>query len=329
MGVDIKDVLGAGSAVEKLIDTISIAIGKLYEPIHLKRMAKAKAFSISAFSTVISDNSYVPIDYKESGISISNDIDEMAKRAAKRCNFQEMQRQQNMEQIIGQTYLELENERVVSSESLQREWVSRFFRSSGDISEENLQHLWSRVLAGEIKQPGSCSFRTMSVLENLNVQEAMLFSNILPYFVKWDEFYVTAQYLHLVADASCGKMGFSNSDILRLDECGLVNDTPNWKVNAYVQDPHRIICHTDRIALVANQTGKNTNIECECFRLTSAGEQLRRIIKPICSERYILMLNDCLEYNREKIKLSAHKIISMNGDHLLLDYDDNLLPYND
>ena len=40
----------------------------------------------------------------------------------------------------------------------------RFFDAVGNVSNEELQKLWGKVLAGEMQQPGSCSLRTMEVI---------------------------------------------------------------------------------------------------------------------------------------------------------------------
>ncbi|AGA66437.1 membrane-fusion protein [Brachyspira pilosicoli P43/6/78] len=42
--MEIKDLAGLSEPLKKLVETISNAIGKLYEPTHIKRIAKAKSF---------------------------------------------------------------------------------------------------------------------------------------------------------------------------------------------------------------------------------------------------------------------------------------------
>ena len=61
------------------------------------------------------------------------------------------------------------------AEKPEPEWVSRFFDIAAGITTEQLQYLWGRILAGEIKQPGSFSLRTLDVLRNLSRKEAESF----------------------------------------------------------------------------------------------------------------------------------------------------------
>lgn len=44
--MEIKDLAGLSQPLTKLVEVISIGIGKLYEPAHIKRMANAKAYEI-------------------------------------------------------------------------------------------------------------------------------------------------------------------------------------------------------------------------------------------------------------------------------------------
>lgn len=68
--------------VNKLIDAISRGIGKLYEPVHLKRMASAQAFEINKISDSLL-NSELPISYNRNGLKVTNGTEQdIARRAS-------------------------------------------------------------------------------------------------------------------------------------------------------------------------------------------------------------------------------------------------------
>ena len=50
-----------------------------------------------------------------------------------------------------------------------------------DVTDEEMQLLWSRVLAGETKRPKSFSLRTLDILRNLSKEEAEKFQNLCKY----------------------------------------------------------------------------------------------------------------------------------------------------
>lgn len=51
------------SPAEKLIEAVSGAIGKVYEPKHIRKMADTKAYELQVISDTVRNNSNVPIVY--------------------------------------------------------------------------------------------------------------------------------------------------------------------------------------------------------------------------------------------------------------------------
>ena len=58
------------------------------------------------------------------------------------------------------------------------DWTARFFNDIQDVSSEEMQSLWAKVLAGEVEQPGSTSIQTLSILKNLDQATARLFGKL-------------------------------------------------------------------------------------------------------------------------------------------------------
>ncbi len=52
------------------------------------------------------------------------------------------------------------------------DWLYRWRDAASEVSAEELQNLWGRVLAGEVKAPGSFSLRTLDFLRNISRPEA-------------------------------------------------------------------------------------------------------------------------------------------------------------
>ena len=63
------------------------------------------------------------------------------------------------------------------------DWLYRWRDAAGEVSSDELQVLWGRLLAGEIKAPGSYSLRTLEFVRNLGRADAALIQGIAPYVV--------------------------------------------------------------------------------------------------------------------------------------------------
>lgn len=96
-------------------------------------------------------------------------------RIQERLIFKETKRQQNLDYINYIAAEQLAQEDSVSEEPVDDDWINRFFNNAQDISNEEMQGLWGRILAGEVKRPKSYSLRTLELLKNLSKNEAQTF----------------------------------------------------------------------------------------------------------------------------------------------------------
>ncbi len=94
-----------------------------------------------------------------------------------RIRFQEQKRQSNIESVVQQAASEL-GDKEVQDHQVDHDWTARFFSDVQDVSSEQMQVLWAKILAGEVTDPGSTSIRTLSVLRNLNQDVASLFAKL-------------------------------------------------------------------------------------------------------------------------------------------------------
>jgi len=113
-------------------------------------------------------NFLVSGDPKTSIIDISSNISE-------RIAYQEARRITNLRSIVEKAAFDLEDKEVPDTEP-DHDWATRFFESAQDISSQEMQTLWSKVLSREVERPRSTSIRTLSLLRNLDRSTAELFS---------------------------------------------------------------------------------------------------------------------------------------------------------
>ena len=97
-----------------------------------------------------------------------------------RIQFQEEKRQANITAVIRQAAQELGDSKVQDHE-VDHDWTARFFNDVQHVSSEEMQLLWAKVLAGEVKRLGQFSLRTLDTLRNLNAGEANLFAEACEY----------------------------------------------------------------------------------------------------------------------------------------------------
>ena len=79
---------------------------------------------------------------------------------------------------------ETHQDKSMEQDSFSFDWLMRFFDAVGNISNEDLQQLWGKVLASEISRPKSCSLRTLDMIRNMSPEEAKSFSSLCRYVMQ-------------------------------------------------------------------------------------------------------------------------------------------------
>ena len=152
------DLSGLAKPADTLIKKISSAAGILYG---LEKIAEAEAKA-----------ALIKARYEI-------EIADLQRRAANRWMAEEAQRQKNMEDITAKALPQL-NEGA-KPDSMDNDWIDNFFDKCRIICDDEMQGLWSRVLAGEANSPGSYSKRTVNFLSDLDKTEAELFTKLCGY----------------------------------------------------------------------------------------------------------------------------------------------------
>jgi len=65
---------------------------------------------------------------------------------------------------------------TVAQEPVKEDWAAQFFEHCQDVSDEQMQVVWSKILAGEVAQPCSFSMRTLHAVKMLRSGDANTFT---------------------------------------------------------------------------------------------------------------------------------------------------------
>jgi hypothetical protein len=133
-------------------------VGGLFKPYQIVRVAKAE----------------VEADRIRAEGQIQ--ITDLQRRAFHRFLEEEAKKQRNIEEITQQALPLLSDKS--QPDKVEDDWITNFFDRCRLISDQEMQKLWSRVLAGEANAPGSFSKRTVNLLSDLDKADAELFTRL-------------------------------------------------------------------------------------------------------------------------------------------------------
>ncbi len=298
-----SNILGLENPLTKLIETVTCGIGKWYEPIHIKRMAKAKANEIELISEAVCNHVNLPINYENGALSINiQDADDLVVRAQNRFLFQEMKKQQNIESVVATAYTELENVDAVSKTPVDVDWISEFFNAVANISSEQMQQLWGKLLAGEIKQPGSFSLRTLETLKRLSQKEALIFEEISPFILKCKGDPAGSYFdFFLIRDAGCSilpKYNIYFNKIMMLSEAGILSLNSQICITLdLAANGSELIEGMKKAIQIKNLSNQPISVSHLAYVLTESGKELLPIVldgRNDRREKSNAYLSDCL-----------------------------------
>ena len=307
--------------VNKLLECISSEIRKARKIEKIKRKAEAKAYEVKVISEEIS-KAPVPIKYHSDDLTIdSSDVHEILKRTHQQFLDQEIIQKHNIDEIVLKTYKILENIIYVSNGSVSPDWICRFVSSVENIGDKELQDVWARILAGEIQNPNSYSYRALEVLKNMTRQEVDQLQKLASFSMGSEEI----QFI-FDDDIILSKYGIKFNDILILEECGLINSS-SLEVSKEVLGQSGIFYNSEIIGLIKskpNAVAKNV-LHVPVYTFTRTGKQLLSVMTPNYVEEYFI---DCMRVIKEKhssLDVKVHRMTKTNDNEYKIHYDEDLL----
>lgn len=156
--LSVVDLKGFGPAAAKLIEKISDGVGKLYEPTGIVRKAKAEAKVLKIEA--------------EAQFALT----EIQSRGLERMIKQEERKQLNYENIVAGAIDFLADS--AEPENIDNDWLAYFFEQCGSVSDEDIQVLWSKILAAESEKSGSFSKRTLQFVATMSKDDAIMITEL-------------------------------------------------------------------------------------------------------------------------------------------------------
>lgn len=307
---NIKDVAGLSQPITKLIDTFRAGCGNISDGVSrlvnaymlAKKDADNEAYRIQAVShaetqalteraQAIADltitTSHVehidiitgPVQAKLTAPSA--EVDSLLTRANNRLAYQNALHQLNIDAVVANAAATLAEEKQVSSDPVEQDWINRFFKLSEDVSSEEMQALWGRILAEEVKKPSSFSLRTLQVLSNMTKAEALDFQRLCAYNWVEDDGSICNV---LVSTSEDYAGGLTFAKLQHLDAIGLIkyNSANGIATFSEIDESRVLLTYNGMPVKITEQDSETTSVSIGHVLLTQVGAE----IASICTINY-------------------------------------------
>lgn len=268
--------------IEKLVETISNATGLTARGI--RKNADAESYAAIKKAETETEVELLKLQGEE--------------KIAQYVLARNKQKAENVEGIVSKAKLQFAPDEQVSEEPVEKDWMNRFLNIAEEISDEDMQEIWGRVLAGEIKKPKSYSLRTLEVLRNLSKEEAALITKVSNYQVALD--------LLSTEDFSVNIM-----DLTTLDDIGII--CGEEMIRTYTASNGKISFELNKQTLINIYAPIGVKIGFKGFKITKAGREVMGLIQ---EHNYSSFYTDLSKYLKLKgaTKVTINEIVNWNGN---------------
>lgn len=188
-----------------------------------------------------------------------------------RIEFQEKKRQQNIVSVVHGAANAL-GDGTVANHRPDPDWTARFFGVVQDVSSDDMQKIWARILSGEVRKPGATSLRTLDVLKNMTKRDALQFEDVAGFIITDFAYYDSA--------VPKDKAWLEYGALLHLQDCGLLNTGPFLSVTLnFVSREHgwEGMYQDYMLRIESREDNAVRNVDVPCVSLTRAGSELLRV----------------------------------------------------
>ncbi len=282
MGLPINVTLG----LDKLVETVANATGltALGTIINARGEANAQAYLAKKKAQTDAEVEILRLQGEE--------------KVAQYVLARNMQKVENVEEIVSKAKQQFTADEQVPEEPVEQDWMNRFLNIAEEISDKDMQDIWGRILAGEIKKPKSYSLRTLEVMRNMSKDEAMSLMKASTFQVALDLVSTEPFALGLMEQISLEDIGVvCGAELVRkftIPTSGTISFELNRKARINVYAPAGI------------------KIKFKGLKLTKAGQEIFTLIQEHDYDKFYTNLSNAIKKSGAT-KVTINEINSWNG----------------
>lgn len=249
---------------------------------------------------------------------------DLVNRTKQRLYTEELRRQKNLEDVfeIADNELGLKEESRTTSSNVDEEWTLKFIHYAKDISEKDLKRYWGKLLAGEINNPGTYSYRLMQFLSQLSSKDAESIKSFFRYAVFADKMAKALVFRNEKSGV------ISMTHLLFMQELGLLDSNDSLSINynnaEYKTKESNLVFYRNGIGLVFSY--QLEAIKFPIYKLTNLGKELLNLNADLDIDIPFLKQYADIIVNEHKGKVSAQcgKITFINSVQWIVKHDELL-----
>lgn len=194
-----------------------------------------------------------------------------------RAKLRALKEEQNIQSVLDKTSKYITNEESINEPN--EDWMAYFFDKVKLVSDDSLQEIWSKLLAGELESPGKVRKRLIDLIACMDQKDCKDFE-ILSNFIFYENNSIPRLLIKNLRSESLYKdLGLSHTVLVNLVSLGVINY--NIITNITLEYPNSqgmVILSTLDNRFSATFTRNTNSFQFDGVELTSLGIELAKLI---------------------------------------------------
>lgn len=230
-------------------------------------------------------------------------------RSEVRKDFVHLKEQENIEAITNYALESINSERESKnfdekddSKKIDDDWIFRFFKLAEQVSENEMQMIWGRILAGQVISPNSYSLRTLEILSSMTQQDALVFSKLANFAIKDLDKYPVAYIFHKkhMDEFNKNELGIIYSDLMMMEDIGIISSSKSFITYEYSKSSEiELVLGNVRMKFEIREQAKQQKFPAKAF--TRAGTELLSLLHYSPSQEYVKTLTSYIATSGNKV----------------------------
>lgn len=274
MDINLDVTLPGEKLAIRLWETVDNIICDYLKPINMKRIKLAE---LENMRLELMHNSSIKTGVKSNKNKIEPhlDIAGLNNSISHQKEIENIRKEINVLHAIIVAEKDLQNSKnETPDQKVDMDWLFKWKDYASETSKEDIQTLWGKILANEIKEPGSFSLKTLNILSYIN-------SSVAKKFTKLCEFVIEGRTISRAQLELIREDGISDSDLFNLQYLNLISGVDS------IATSYRWDCAPFNKVLTVGKFGlgiKSHDIDflvISAINLTEAGKEIYNLIEDI------------------------------------------------
>jgi len=198
--------------------------------------------------------------------------------------------------------------------NLSFDWLMRFYESVGNISDEEMHDVWARLLAGELDNPGSYSYKTIEILKNMNKNDATMFKMVCDSSIKNTNQVFLPNY-----DEYLDNRNIKYIDVMNLNENGLIFNDGSITLNKTATKEIGALLELGDYVVTQISKNDSYNTQVKEFPFTKAGKEIYELLDVKQELKNIIDFAKEIQKKNSSVEIGVYKILERDGGRICFD----------